>query len=39
VGIIVTTSIVGVLIYKESLSRRNIFGILIAIISILIISL
>ena len=39
VGIVVTTSIVGVLIYKESLSIRNIFGILIAIVSILIISL
>ena len=38
-GIVVTTSIVGVLIYKESLSIRNIFGILIAIMSILIISL
>ena len=39
VGIVVTTTLVGVLIYKEVLSKRNILGIFLAIISIMIISL
>jgi drug/metabolite transporter (DMT)-like permease len=39
VGIVVTTTLVGVLIYKEVLSKRNVLGIFLAIISIMIISL
>mgnify|MGYP001159755427 CR=1 FL=1 len=39
VGIVVTTTLLGVLLYKETLSKRNIIGISIAVISILIISL
>ena len=39
VGIVVTTTLLGVLLYKEALSKRNIIGISIAVISILIISL
>ncbi len=38
VGIVVTTTFLGVLIYKEILTKRNLIGITIAIISILIIS-
>ena len=38
VGIVVTTTFLGVLIYKEILTKRNIIGITIAVISILIIS-
>ena len=39
VGIVVTTTFLGVLIYKEILTKRNLIGITIAVISILIISL
>jgi len=39
VGIVVTTTILGMLLYKEILTRRNLIGIVIAIVSILIISL
>ena len=39
VGIVVTTTILGILLYKEVLTRRNLFGIVIAILSILIISI
>lgn len=39
VGIVVTTTFLGMLIYKEILTKRNLIGITIAIISILIISL
>ena len=39
VGIVVTTTILGMLLYKEILTKRNLIGIAIAIISILIISL
>ena len=38
VGIVVTTTFLGVLIYKEILTKRNLIGITIAVISILIIS-
>tara|TARA_B100001057_G_scaffold162324_1_gene162985 strand:+ start:2061 stop:2921 length:861 start_codon:yes stop_codon:yes gene_type:complete len=38
VGIVVTTTLLGVLFYKELLTKRNIAGIVIAVISILIIS-
>ena len=38
VGIVVTTTFLGVLIYKEILTKRNLLGITIAVISILIIS-
>ena len=39
VGIVVTTTFLGMLIYKEILTKRNLIGITIAVISILIISL
>ena len=39
VGIVVTTTILGMLLYQEILTRRNLIGIVIAIVSILIISL
>ena len=39
VGIVVTTTILGMLFYKEILTKRNLMGIAIAIVSILIISL
>ena len=39
VGIVVTTTILGMLLYKEILTKRNLIGIAIAIVSILIISL
>ena len=39
VGIVVTTTILGILLYREILTRRNLIGIVIAIVSILIISL
>ena len=38
VGIVVTTTFLGMLIYKEILTKRNLIGITIAVISILIIS-
>ena len=38
VGIVVTTTLLGVLFYRELLTKRNIAGIVIAVISILIIS-
>ena len=37
VGVVISTTLVGVIIYKETLTRRNIVGILIAILSILVI--
>lgn len=39
VGIVVTTTFLGMLIYKEILTKRNLIGITIAVISIIIISL
>ena len=37
VGVVVSTTLVGVIIYKEILTRRNVVGILISILSILVI--
>ncbi|MBT7895436.1 MAG: DMT family transporter [Flavobacteriales bacterium] len=37
VGVVVSTTLVGVIIYKEILTRRNVVGILISMLSILVI--
>jgi len=39
VGIVITTGMLGVLIYNEKITKRNLIGITIAILSIIIISL